>query len=443
MGIRAYKTILIFQITLSLLLPIFLSLSRGEDGVDVSISILGNREIERFGRKVFVTGVWNWINVSLDRDVSRLDLILYKGDSPPITRNEENYYAWSYDNGWKAISIYNGNDYIDKDNCKKIENRFCFRVTTENFLENDYENWTLKIDFGESNKTIPIIMENPVRSLAVSGGITVRVEPFQSVTAYGDHYFTTINKGNLPMIINVSYDKLNDRIETSNVNTILLPEESLQHSIEIKTQAWKPGIIRISGTVSGVVPDSVIPNFVVSQPTIQLNVAFLLSPGYLITVIVGHSNCELEELEEGKITFQYRKSIEIYSDEEKNVTSWVCGDGDLNLSINANNLSVLGVWLDGREVNDYSRIRLQLNPLKENRIDVKIKASPGADNGKIIYNLELKNDTRKFETSVTVKEREKTATEKEGNSIVPKLLVIIGIVIALIYILITYMRGKG
>ena len=436
------KVVLVMHIFIFWLLALLPLQSAAEDGIDVTISILKNKELEKFGRKVFVTGVWNWINISFDKNISKVNITLYKGEHPPLTKNEEDFYAWSYDGNWRAITTYNGNDYIDEEKCKKIGNEICFRVSTENIVEDDFENWTLSVEYDNDKTTIPVILEKPLRSLAVTGGITVNVEPFQTVTAYGDHYFTTINRGNLPMIINVSYNRLNDRITTSNTDVILCPGDSLRHSIEIKTQAWRPGIITIGGTVRGVVPDYIIPTFVTSQPTIQLNTAFMLSPGSLITIIVGHSNYELEEIEEGNITFQYRNEIEIYRDEEKNVTSFLCGEGNVTLSIEVKNISILGVWLDGDKISNYENITIQLNPLQENRIDVKIKALPDVDIGKIIYKLTTKNKEYSYKTVVKIKELEKNQVTEEKGDTLPKILVGIGIIFAMSYITITYIRGR-
>ena len=98
MRIRVNKKVVIvipvFILWLLTLLPLY---SLAENGVDVTISILKNKELEKYGRKVFVTGVWNWINISFDKNVSRVNITLYKGDNLPLTKNEENFYAWSYD----------------------------------------------------------------------------------------------------------------------------------------------------------------------------------------------------------------------------------------------------------------------------------------------------------------------------------------------------------
>ena len=441
--IRVNKKVVIvipvFILWLLTLLPLY---SLAENGVDVTISILKNKELEKYGRKVFVTGVWNWINISFNKNVSRVNITLYKGDNLPLTKNEENFYAWSYDGDWKAITAYDGNEYIDKENSKKIGNEICFRVSTENIVEDDFENWTLSIKYDENEITIPIILEKPLRSLAVTGGITVNVEPFQTVTAYGDHYFTTMNNGNLPMIINVSYNRLSDRIVTSNTNVILCPGEELKHSVEIKTQAWKPGIITIGGTVTGVVPDDIIPTFITSQPTIQLNTAFMLSPGSLIKIIVGHSTYELEEIEGGNLTFQYKKEVEIHRDEERNVTSFLCGEGNVTLSIHAQNLSIVGVWLDGDKISNYENITIQLNPLQENQIDVRIKALPEVEAGKIIYKLTTEDREYSYETTIKIKEPEENPGIEKREDILPKILVGLGIIFAISYIAVTYIRGR-
>jgi len=420
-----------------------LSAESKEDEITVTISIMGDKEIKKFGRKVFVTGIWNWINISFDKEVSEVNLSLYKGDTPPLTRDKKSFYAWRYSNGWEAVTVYDGNEYIDKDNCKKIGSKFCFRVTTEDFLENSSENWTLKVKYDNEEKNISILMEKPMGGLAVTGGITVRVEPFQIVTAYGEHYFTTINSGNVPMSIDVSYDAPNDSITTSNTNVILLPGEELHHSVEIKTQAWKPGIIKIGGVITGVIPDDIIPIFNVSQATVRLDTAFSFPWDDLITIIVGHSDYELHEIEkEGKLTFQCKKEVEIYSDEEKNITSYLCGEGNVSLSIQSENLSILGLWLDGNKMNKYSNITIQLDPSKESKVDIEVKVSEGAKNAKLIYILERGEEVYTYHTNFIVKEKPKETKPVEKENILPKILIGMGIIISLTYIIVTYLRGR-
>lgn len=444
--IRVRRAFVMVAILSMVAINLSLCRSINEDGIDVRISILGDKEIEKDGRKVFVAGVWNWINITLEERAERIGLELYRGDTKPSIRGEQNYYAWEYDGEWKTLTPYNGRDYLDEKNCTADGRNFSFRVTVEDFLSSlnlSYENWTLSISYDGGETTLPIRMEQPITGLGVSGAdFNLKVEPFQATVIYGDHTFQTINKGNLPILINISYDRYQDRITTSNTGKIIYPGESLEHSIEIRAPSWRPGIVEIMGSIEGTVPDFLIPVFNETQPTIRLQ-PIPVTPSF-IRIYVGHAGCVIREME--NITFQHPESIEIFLNETKVISSYLCGEGNLTVSLEARNLSLIHVWVDDNEIDNPENITIISSPDRETEIKVEIKPIQNHTEGYLAYTIRYGEETHRYVTKVIIKEWkgnvQETAQEGKQENIFPKILLIIAILIFILYLSFSLVRGR-
>ena len=408
--------------------------------VDVKISVMGNKELNKFGRKVFIMGVWNWVNLSFRSNTDRIEIALYKGDSIPVNKNSNNYYSWSYDNGWNSLSIYNGNGYLDKENCKKVGNNFSFRVTTDSLVKEDFDNWTLSVNNDEMK--IPVILESPIRDLAVtSADYNLRVDPFQEDIIYVDHNFITINNGNLPIRVNVSYDMFGDRITTSNMEKLLYPNETLEHSIKIKTLSWRPGRIQIKGAIEGLVPSSIIPSFIESQPTIQLNTAYMASPFPFIMLVVGHSNYEIKEIKNSDITFQYKKEIKMSYGEIENITYYLCGNGEINMSIYGENITILNIKIGNNTVENISKFNVQSTNRSEVPITIQLDATRPNTTGYVFYTIWFNNHVYNYSTAISI--GPKVYKPKENESYVSTyLLVSIGFALTFAYILYSQFKHR-
>ena len=410
---RRYKTCLLSLILIVALLFTVVSQfrCRAEENVVMSvvIHIPGEQERERFNEKVMVTGLWHYVNVTLDETVipSRVALVMYRGDVTPSEKNEETYYSWEYDGEmWRDNMGYGGDSYtyIDETKCARIESTYVFYVATDDFVSNedpevvDYENWTLavKIDDKEIFST-PVVMEEPVAGVGVTrADFTLNIEPFTQTVLKPMQEFVTTNTGNVPLYLSVSYGKFDDLITTSNVNITLHPGETIRHSVEVTTREWRPGYIYISGCLSA---DAM---YVVPTGFISLETSYTFEKVPHVMIQVGHSNYELEELESAEITFQYKKNVEMDCGETRNITAYICGEGNVTLSIVNSNITLLNVWSNGVLVEDVQSFMVHSRNTSEHLIVVQLQATKPNVTAYLTYTLDVDGMLYTYTTVIAV-----------------------------------------
>ena len=82
------------------------------------------------GNSYIVAGSFRQFDVVLDRDVEKVTVLAYHGDSIPGAgdRSSSNYYRWEYDNGvWKDVSGHDS-EYIDSSKCEKNDFTYSFFI---------------------------------------------------------------------------------------------------------------------------------------------------------------------------------------------------------------------------------------------------------------------------------------------------------------------------
>ncbi|HEC94693.1 MAG TPA: hypothetical protein ENI45_01855, partial [Thermoplasmatales archaeon] len=380
-----------------------------ENVVGVVVHIPGEQERERFNEKVMVTGLWHYVNVTLDETVnpSRVALVMYKGDAAPLEKTEETYYSWEYDGGvWRDNMGYGGDSYtyIDETKCARIGSTYVFYVATDDFVSNedpdvvDHENWTLavKVDDEEIFST-PVVMEEPVAGVGVTrADFTLSIEPFTQTVLKPVQEFVTTNTGNVPLYLSVSYGKYDDLITTSNVNITLHPGETLSHSVEVATREWRPGYLSISGRLSA---DAM---YVVPTGFISFETSYTFEKVPRVVIQVGHSNYELEELESTEITFQYKKNVEMDYGETRNITAYVCGEGNVTLSIVNSNITLLNVWSNGVPVEDVQNFMVHSTSTSEHLVVVQLQATKPNVTAYLTYTLDVDGALYTYTTVITV-----------------------------------------
>jgi hypothetical protein len=75
---------------------------------------------------VFIAGVFNYLDVTLNLENENICIIAYSGDTlpDPESRSVKNYYRWEYTNGvWKDASGYDSS-HIDSSKCTKENNTY-------------------------------------------------------------------------------------------------------------------------------------------------------------------------------------------------------------------------------------------------------------------------------------------------------------------------------
>ena len=449
---HGYSLLLISFITLMLFATVFQGLGEGngENQVSVSIHIPSENERELFNSSVMVTGLWHYVNITFDETINPnvVNLILYKGENTaPLQKNEATYYSWEYDGTeWKDNMNYGGGSYtyIDQTRCKKTGKTYAFCIATDDFVANnnpnaiEYENWTMvvKADGTEVFST-PLVMEEPVASVAVTrADYNLRVEPFTETVLKPVQEFITINTGNVPLHIKVFYNKLNESIVTSNVNTIIHPGETLNHSVAVATKRWQPGYVSISGTLYA---DAL---YVVPTGFISLDTSYVFNGVPRIVIQVGHSNYELEEIPNNDVTFQYKKNIEMNYGETKNVTTYLCGNGNITISISNSNITLLNVWSDGVIVDNIQNFTVRSTNSSEHQIVVQLQASKPDATAYLSYTLKLSGSSHVYTSTIRVGPETPVKREYAENTLAYIVVgvAIAGVVIYMIYNQLRYRR---
>lgn len=441
------KICLIFSLMLvTTLLPLFNSAS-AVDEINVKIHVIGEDAKTRFESPVIVAGIWHYINVTIEEtNFQNLFLKLYKGVSIPdaVARNESNYYEWKYNKNnleWIDLKEYEGYSFIDVNKSQKNNDIYSFCLGIKDTfpeVENYYENWTLEIykDTIELYST-NVVLEKPMVGLARSHADTIEfhINPFEEINVPGDDYFIIENVGNVPLITSIDYPTYNDILDIPNSGEILSPKNSFNYEITLNSKSWKPGILEISGFVSGVIPSDLIITVAAFtfKPNVTINAADL-------EISVGHSNYKIEPIPGSNIVFQYEEEIEMYEGEIKDIKVYISGEGRVTLDItdDGENVAILKVTaedkigtpltIDSTNTSEYE-VTIQVEAIRENKVGI------------IKYELEVDGETQTYETQISIGPPQKENTE-EINLPISTIAIILLVVIVIGYMIITQIRHK-
>jgi len=428
------------------LLPLFNSAS-AVDEINVKIHVIGEDAKTRFESPVIVAGIWHYINVTIEEtNFQNLFLKLYKGVSIPdaVARNESNYYEWKYNKNnleWIDLKEYEGYSFIDVNKSQKNNDIYSFCLGIKDTfpeVENYYENWTLEIykDTIELYST-NVVLEKPMVGLARSHADTIEfhINPFEEINVPGDDYFIIENVGNVPLITSIDYPTYNDILDIPNSGEILSPKNSFNYEITLNSKSWKPGILEISGFVSGVIPSDLIITVAAFtfKPNVTINAADL-------EISVGHSNYKIEPIPGSNIVFQYEEEIEMYEGEIKDIKVYISGEGRVTLDItdDGENVAILKVTaedkigtpltIDSTNTSEYE-VTIQVEAIRENKVGI------------IKYELEVDGETQTYETQISIGPPQKENTE-EINLPISTIAIILLVVIVIGYMIITQIRHK-
>jgi len=161
-----------------------------------------------------------------------------------------------------------------------------------------------------------VVIEKPKIGLSKSHDdvIPFRVEPFKETeisktidddNLENDEYFIIGNTGNIPLNIVVNYGVYNAILEVSENGNKLSANEKFNHFITLNAPEWQAGVLTISGTVTGIIPEDLIittaPFTLETSPVIQ---------AANVEVYVGYSNYQIELIPGTNVVFQYEKNLE-------------------------------------------------------------------------------------------------------------------------------------
>jgi len=321
------------------------------DETTLSISMLQGEQQTRFNKPVFVAGVWQYVNITMNQVIDELSLRFYRGITLTNgNKNETNYYEWKYVKNnitvWNDVSGY-GIDYIKQDSCFKNNTLFSFCVGIKDAMPNivDYfENWTVEVSKdGTTIHSEGIVVEKPKTGISLSkpSSIIFYVDPFTIMDAQGDNFFKIGNIGNVPLYVNIDYEKYND-IEIIDINKKFLPDDIVTHYVIVHSRSWPPGIKRMDIQLNGSYPRSY---FVDTNATVTLYTSFIIDVPLLV-IYVGHSNYRIDEIQGTGITFQYLEKLNMYEGEIKDISAYVSGNGVVTVDVWADekNISALKLY---------------------------------------------------------------------------------------------------
>ena len=411
------------------------SIDDGAKSVEIDIRIPDESPRQAFDRPVLVAGVWHYVNITLEQSYSNVSIAAWKGGSAPIERDYTNYYEW-WSDGW------GGNEsYIDPSKCEKNGNTCSFYIGLDSRAYSG--NWTFNITADSKHINKEVFVETPVSGFGISSGIDLKVEPFTAETVSSTpNYLRIRNNGNLPLQVQVRYDRYVERIATSN----LPPDGIVAHvmgetkhyvSFNIDTDDWPPQIIDITGTINAT------PIYIIPIPaSIALIQAFEQS--FPVTVFIGHSGYRLAEMGAG-VTFQYKNVLIASWNEKVNLTVYLCGEGEINFNVGCENLTLLNVTYENAEKT------LPFNIISTNKSEKVVRVCVQATEpnvwGVVRYTLTMNETSYTYYTAIEVGSKpsgvDETPEEETSPLGIWAVLAVIGVVV--LYMVVTHImrRRKG
>lgn len=413
----------------------------------LSLSLFDGGQQYRFTHPVLVAGIWHRLNITMDRAIDELFLHLYKDNAAPFaTRNETNYYEWSYDKNDPAVWIDQsgyGIKYIQEDLCINTNTVYSFYIGIKDMLPNTidyYENWTLEVVYqGSPIHSQRIVVEKPETgiSLAKPSSILFRVEPFTITDVQGDAFFKIGNKGNIPLHVDFDREKYSD-VDIIDIDKKFSPDETKTHTVVVHSKSWPPGFKKIDIQVTGLFDQSY---FIDTNATITLQTSFIIDVPQLI-ISVGHGDYEIEELEGTGIVFQYLEKITMYEGEIRDITAYVSGNGAVTLEIGADekNLSVLKVYDGTTETS--SPLSFTSTNSSERTIIVTVKALSERTTGVLSYKVTGNGVTKTYTTQVSIGPPAQPDQEFGSPASLMQIAVIVIVLLVVIYMIVSYVRNR-
>jgi hypothetical protein len=439
---------MIFIYVFILFFSIILPTGGADDVVSLSIRMVGDEQQTRFDNPVFVTGVWQYVNITMDKSVDDLSVRFYKGISLPTgPKNETNYYEWRYQKNnaiiWDDISGYDAK-YIKYDRCVNNNALYSFYIGTRDTMPNIvgyYENWTVEVAVGSTVlHSGGLVLEKPKTGVSLSKPSSIKfyVDPFTIMDAQGDNFFKIGNIGNIPLNVTIDYGKYND-IEITDVNNEFLPSEIITHYAIVHSRSWPPGIKRMNVQLNGSYRPSY---FVDSNATVTLYTSFVIDVPELI-IYVGHSNYRIDEIQGTQITFQFIEKLTMYEGEVRDITAYVSGNGAVTLDVWADEKNISALKLYDGTTETRSPISFTSTNTSERTIVVTVEALSEGKIGILSYQVTSNGITKLYTTQITIGPPASHDTDDSTNpGLIMQIVVLIAVLLVVLYMIISYIKHR-
>jgi len=404
--------------------------------ISLSVSIPGEQQRIVSDSPVLVSGIWHYINISLDQNITSLSLVFYQGENLPVIKNETNYYEWEF----KSAASSNWEDkqyglYIQTMNCSQTNKVYSFYIGIDQIAV--IGNWTLEIKADNieiHNKNI--LVEQKIFSPGISypNDFGLQAEPFTESTTSSetsDLHLSLENNGNIPLIVDISYNQFQERVFITNFENILHPFSKSTNYVTIQSlDTWRSGKILIDATVT------LTGQYLILTGTVVLPEK--LEETFTIPILIGHSNYELFESATSDITFQYEKQLTAEFDEIKNIITYIGGSGNVNITVNSLDATLLKVTHNENEIADMPFLVHSTNTT-EQKIITRIYFNKENTTASIIYELEINGELKTFTTNIDVRPRLPKEEEPPDTTLI---MVFIGICIIAVIVYMIYNQIK-
>ncbi len=415
-------------IVLALLGFSFLHVVVAENGtrgstVDWKLFIPGEKEQFHSGYKVLVAGIETNLTFYAGASRNITVFLKYSGLNSSSTENDNNYYEWSYGKDGFRDVLYG--KYINRTASSLFTDKYGYEIAFHigihaNAAEGLW-NLTVSRDLNGNADTIideTIYVESPNPDIALSTPVfEFRVEPFSGDSVIGptqkDYKFRTVNNGNLPMRLTCYYDKMSEIFDTSHMNTILHPNETLYHTINMTSLPWSPQVFTVTEHVRGTPLHIITPDMIsfiqVFQGIVKINVKVVRS-GFDI-IDIGNAKMQYER---GPLSADYGENMKL--------RLFLTGTSDTQLTVSVDKVELLGVRDDRGVWHNESGTSRTLdfslsNMSKEKEVIVAIKCYRGGVVGRVSYRIASGGNESSAYTDISVNKEEKTPVPQQTGGL--------------------------
>jgi len=388
------------------------SMPSGAAVTTVEVSIPGEPARTADGSPLMITGLWHYVNVTLDVQTATVDLTLYEGAVEPAEKNASNYYHWAKDaQGWKALHV------------EELGYPDSVVVTENPDGSTSTHNFTYKQSISPSKCSVSgahLAFYVGVHEMALKGDWTMDINGFQTVLelegpdmGFGlsrpDYAFdatvgsddklgsdlsmTSRNLGNVPIKLSFSASHLEDAFRLTNgTKTLKVGEEGLHYLSFQPNGSWASLYLDVTVKVWG--------SMLYTIPG-QFSYAHHIEHPVKVKVVLAREGLETAIV--GGVMFQYEKTLRIPAGKPHDVKVYATGSGDAGVTAVTDKLDIESVSVDGTVTSQPAAI-----PLNGTEKVLALKVMPRTENiqGSIVYEASAGGETSFFTTAVEVGETE-------------------------------------
>ncbi len=396
---------------------------------DIDIHLPGHTTVFVGDKPQMITGVLNVINMTHDEIEGSISIRLYHGEQEPTIKNETNFYQWNFSDG-NFECIYG--EYIDKSMSEKTDT-IRFVVGTSVLAKTG--TWTITVLHAGTESHSTLFMDVPKAGIAVSSpDFYFTTAPFSGEDFHSSedrNYVRTINTGNIPLDLKITYDSLSEYITTTNTTGIFEIGEERYHHLSFETPVWGPRKLVITGSVTGE------PSYAVTPATVQL-IPVPQIP-FKVTIEIVRPGFRLFEL--GDVTIQYRQTASVQYDNTTDLQAYMTGTGTVSVTSSTDQLTLESTTYRGAGVGE--SVDILLSNDTEEEVIYTVKGTHPNAVGELRYTLTWGDNEEIIITEVTTGPApEGGITEHTERDIYGLIFVFVVIAVAAL-VLFLISRNKG